>query len=402
MAKIVTDLIEPLDFRYPKLERVSLQTEANVDSIVGQLRDWGCQNTLVVVTRSLAEKAYISGCASALESAGLGGAIFAKSMQHAPLETAIELAAAIKKSNVDSIIAVGGSSVSDTVKTASLLVSYGLVDTTVTIEQLSNALAQDPLRSMGCRLVSIPTTLSGGEFTPVVGISDRATNHKAVLRGTHICSDMVVLAPALASETPDTLWAASGMKLIDHAVERLIARNHNYLIDAQCSQGLPMVLLWLAKSVGDQNSREAIRGVLLQALWLIQSSHGNVGTGLSHALSHQVGGIYGLGHGAGSAIFLPATLRLLFLTGRVNEGRINRLANALGLDQSETLEVDIISKIENIRNQLGLPSTLSQAGLSGIDADLVTAAVLADPTVSGSPGEPFSPDEIAELLRSTA
>ena len=402
MAKIINGLVEPLNFRYPKLERVVLQTDGCTDTIVAQLRDWGCQNALVVLPRSLTGTTYISRLSSALKRAGLGGDIYARSMQHAPLESAVELAIAIKMSEIDCIIAVGGSSVSDTAKAANLLVSHGLADVTATIDQLKDAMAKKSLRSMDCRLVSIPTTLSGGEFTSVVGINDRAKKHKAVLRCGAICSDMIVLDPALASQTPDQLWAASGMKLIDHAIERLIARNHNRLIDAQCSQGLSMVLQWLVKSVEDGSSRETTRSVLLQALWLIQSSHGNVGTGLSHALSHQVGGIHGLGHGAGSAIFLPATLRLLFRTGRVNEDRTDGLATALGIEQLENREEDITAKVENIRDRLGLPCTLAQAGIHEIEIDRVVEAVLADPTIRSSPGEPFSSDEVAELLDSVA
>ena len=87
-------------------------------------------------------------------------------------------------------------------------------------------------------------------------------------------SDMIILDPALALRTPDRLWAATGMKLIDHAVERLLATNCNLLSDAQCRCGLASVLHLIEASIGG-DTKAAARAALLQVLWLIQSGHGN-------------------------------------------------------------------------------------------------------------------------------
>ena len=160
---------------------------------------------MIVVARSLAGTDAVNELSQAVQVAGLGGELFSQAMQHAPLKVAHELATRIVTGEIDALIAVGGSSISDTAKAANLLVSYGFGGQEPTMALLQDALLKGSARPLPCRLISVPTTLSGGEFTSVVGISGALTKHKAVLRHDGVCSDMIILDPALALRTPDRL-----------------------------------------------------------------------------------------------------------------------------------------------------------------------------------------------------
>lgn len=399
MTTARTTLAEPFDFRYPGVGRVVFGAGSLGRQIPGQLQEWRGERVVVVASRSLAGTHDVRQLLSALDAAGVDVLLFAQGMQHCPLPVAAGLMRAAVAHAATAIVAVGGSSVSDSAKAANLLATFACDGQPTSIDALRRRI--DPAVPLAWRLIAAPTTLSGGEFTSVVGISDPATGRKAVLRHPGLCAATIVLDPELQRHTPDRLWAASGFKLLDHAVERLLARNHRPLIDAQSVFGARSVLGLLAGSVGD-GAAAPNRARLLQALWVIQSAHGNVGTGLSHALAHQLGSAHGLDHGCGSAICLPATLRFLAETGRLEPARVDLLASAFEVEPGAGALARVIGRLQTLRAVLRLPRTLPEAGVPSIDCARIARAAVDDPTIESSPGRPITPEELTPLLDSVA
>lgn len=388
--------LDDFDFRYPPLSNVSFGQAVLAAHATQQLQRWGVGATIVVTSRTLAPVEDVESLVTSLGAAGIRASVFSAGMRHCPMDVALALARHVRLEGASALVAVGGSSVSDTAKAANLLESFTPGRDAVPVPELAAAI--DVARPLRLRLLSAPTTLSGGEFTPVVGISDAANGHKAVLRHPLLCSDAVVLDAALQRHTPDALWASTAFKLIDHAVERILARNHRPLIDAQCVSGLQWLLPLVEASIGGGARVPDARARQLQVLWVIQSSHGNVGTGLSHALAHQLGTVCGLDHGWGSAICLPATLRLLHGSGRVRPERLAVLAQAFGIGPGKDAMSGVLDALEYMRRRLLLPGTLCEAGITAMDSAHVAQAVLADPTTRSSPGDPFTPAEVQALL----
>lgn len=390
--------VDSFDFRSPKLARVVYGNGCVGQAAPAELRAWGVSRIVVVANRSLAVAREVGELMNAFQESGVDALLFSERMQHCPLQTAGRLASAATGHRATALVALGGSSVSDTAKAANLLATFTPTSEAPSLEDLRGRI--DLGTPLAWRLISVPTTLSGGEFTPVVGISDPATGRKAVLRHPGLCSDVILLDPALQRHTPDRLWAASGFKLLDHAVERLLARNHRPLVDAQSVFGAQWLLSLLQESLGGTPGALENRGKILQALWVIQSSHGNVGTGLSHGAAHQLGAAYGLDHGCGSAICLPATLQFLSSTGRLDARRFDLVAQAFDVEPGEGAVGRVLRKMRSLRHALGLPSSLEEAGLSEIDVRALAAAVLADTTIRSSPGAPLTESDLRSLLGS--
>lgn len=388
--------LDGFEFRYPPLSAVAFGEGVLATQAVQELRRWDVAGAIVLTSRTLAGAQEVHALVESLRAAGLRASVFSAGMRHCPMDVALALAARVRAEGAGAILAVGGSSVSDTAKAANLLETFLPGRHDVTVPELASAI--DASRPLKLRLLSAPTTLSGGEFTPVVGISDAANGHKAVLRHPRLCSDAVVLDAALQRHTPDALWASTAFKLVDHAVERILARNHRPLVDAQCVCGLQWLLPLVERSVGGGPDVSRVRAQLLQVLWVIQSSHGNVGTGLSHALAHQLGTACGLDHGWGSAICLPATLRLLRGSGRVRPERAAVLSQAFGVPPDAEGISRALDILEALRRRLRLPGSLAEAGITTLDSDHVARAALADPTTRSSPGDPFTIDEVRTLL----
>jgi alcohol dehydrogenase class IV len=87
-----------------------------------------------------------------------------------------------------------------------------------------------------------------------------------------------------------------------------------------------------------------------------------VGVGLVAALRHQLGGGLGIPHGEASTIVLPHVMRFNL---PVAADQYGRAAAALGLATPEAL----ISRIETLSAELGLPGRLSATGVARANLD---------------------------------
>jgi maleylacetate reductase len=70
------------------------------------------------------------------------------------------------------------------------------------------------------RMIAVPTKYSAAEFIYFAGVSDTRRNVKKSFGHPLFVPQVVVLDPAATVSTPLTLLLSTGMKAVDHAVER--------------------------------------------------------------------------------------------------------------------------------------------------------------------------------------
>ena len=86
------------------------------------------------------------------------------------------------------------------------------------------------------RQVSVPTTISGGEFSAISGVTDERTKVKELLRHPLIMPATVILDPAVTRYTPEWLWLSTGVRAIDHCVEGICSGEAHAYGDARRSK----------------------------------------------------------------------------------------------------------------------------------------------------------------------
>jgi alcohol dehydrogenase len=208
-----------------------------------------------------------------------------------------KLTALVREHHADAVISFGGGSPIDTAKAA----VYSVI--------ADNAFrpTERPLAH-----IAIPTTLSAGEFTAVAGITDEKTRIKRPVSDSRITPRTVIADPTLTLETPAWLWAASGIRALDHAIESIYSVRHYPVSDAAASSGLTMLLRHLRPSldIHDPCVLEH-RGECQLAAWMCVFGVTNAGFGLSHALGHQIGPRWNVPHGMTSCITLPHAMRFM-------------------------------------------------------------------------------------------
>jgi hypothetical protein len=88
--------------------------------------------------------------------------------------------------------------------------------------------------------LAVPTTLAGAEFAHYFGITE--THGEVTVKRSQARRETtpaaVVLDAALTAAAPHRLWAGSGIKVLDHAVETLLNNPPRPILDAVCLQGI--------------------------------------------------------------------------------------------------------------------------------------------------------------------
>lgn len=206
-----------------------------------------------------------------------------------------------RRQNVDCIIAVGGGSVMDTAKIASVL-----LNDFVTVKDLLSY----PIRMRKCcPTLMIPTTLgTGSEATShsIVTVPER--HIKVSIAGDAMMADAVILDPSMVRTLPTKLAVASCMDALTHAIECYTSNNATPISDTFALQALDMILNNILPVYTNPEAVEAKSSLQLASFYAGVAVTAS-GTAAVHAFSSPLGGKYHLAHGISNAILLIPVMR---------------------------------------------------------------------------------------------
>ena len=250
----------------------------------------------------------------------------------------VELAASgtakVKEFAPDTIVALGGGSAMDCAKAMAYF--YGQKVT----------------------LVAIPTTSgSGSEVTDFAVLTHG--NAKYPLVDPKIRPDVAILDESLLQELPKGLIADSGFDVLAHALEAYVAKDAGAITDALAKEAFCTALAYLPASF---SGNKAVRGKLHQASCMAGMAFSQAGLGLCHALSHSLGGMFHVPHGRLNAILLPAVVGINASVATSKYAKIARSAGISGAADSVAVR-NLKNTLVRLRRELGLPETLTQAGV---------------------------------------
>jgi len=298
------------EFQFPRLERVVSGVDT-VSTLATELEHRRLTRAVIVTGRTLGASALLDRLTQPLGDRCV--LVYRQAKQHVPECSVIELAKAIEQHRADCLISFGGGSPIDTAKAAfhTLLAASGTSST------------EDGAR--GPIHIAVPTTLSAGEFTAVLGITDEKTLVKRAVSDPRLVPRVVFTDPTVTLETPAWLWAASGVRALDHAVETIYSARQHPLSDAAASRGLALLLEHLPASLSTTGAEQLEHRLQCQlGAWLSVFGMPNAGLGLSHALGHQIGPRWNVPHGITSCITLPHAMRLMASVAAERFGPIAR------------------------------------------------------------------------------
>jgi alcohol dehydrogenase class IV len=330
--------------------------------------------------------------------------VFDAPAMHVPRQSILAAAAAARAARADTVVSVGGGSVIDCAKGVALSLAYGFTqpaDLDVHAVRFERGVPRVPVVERDLvRHISVPTTLSGAESTHLFGSTDPVSLAKYVYASPRFAVETIILDPEMTRGTPARLWVASGMRAVDHAVEGILSRRHMPLHDATGAEGLRILSARLVASAADPDDLDARLDCQLAA-WLTIFAAGAVGTGLSHAIGHQLAPRFGMLHGETSAVILP---HVLDYNREATRDRATRVAAALGVDvaglsleQTGEEAVHALRRLVASIARFGIPQTLRAAGVDREGLGGVADHVMLDPTLATNP-KPVSRKDVMAIL----
>jgi maleylacetate reductase len=377
--------------RYPRQEEV-VYGRAAADAVTLAAESQGARCLLITTSRSLAgPEGPATTLAGALGARCVG--LFAGVSAHSPREAVIAGATQARGSGCDLLVAVGGGSVIDATKVMQLCL-WADLRRPDDLDAYRAGVADHALRAKlqpGVRMLAVSTTLSAAEFTPFAGITNRAKGVKEGFAHPLFAPRTAVLDPAMTRHTPPQLWASTGLKAVDHAVEQLCNPRRAPFADALASEGLRRLAAGLPASTKSPEDLDA-RLECQFGMWLaISGATSGRGMGASHAIGHTLGGTFGVPHGITSCVTLPAVLRWNEEVDADRQRLVSELLGSPGVSASRA--------VASLCRALGLPTDLAAVGVGPDQFHSIAEITMHDPSIMSNPRPVRGPEDVIEILK---
>jgi len=270
---------------------------------------------------------------------------------------------AFKESGADFIIAVGGGSVMDTAKLASVLATdeYGVKE-----------LLEDPKKARKCvKSLMIPTTAgTGSEATPNAIVAVPEKELKVGIVNDEMIADYVILDAVMIKKLPRKIAAATGVDALAHAIECWTSNKSNPFSDMFAMQALDMILNNIMEACDNPDAMEAKNRMQVASFYAGVAITAS-GTTAVHALSYPLGGKYHIAHGVSNAILLAPVMRFNEPVCREKfaEAYDRCVHGEKACTASEEKSAYIISWLERIVKELDIPTSLKEFGVPEEDLE---------------------------------
>ena len=368
----------------------------------GEVADLGGKRVLVLSGRTVAEQTdAVQRTKDALGASAVG--VYSGLTQRAPLSSAVEAANLAVSLEADTLVGVGGSTISDAARMIAVLMAEGITS----VEELrdqghqQDMMLRPNLDGKALPLqVSIPTTLSAGEFNMGGGnVLDEGEGHKIRVGHPRLYADLIVLDPDMTSGTPDWLWLSTGVKAMDHCIERLYSRGNQPAIDAPVLSAAEMLFTALPRSRQSDGDSEA-RLQCLVAAWMSMMGAPNFAVGLSHAIGHIVGVKYSVGHGYTSCVTQPYVMEYNRPASAAKQALLARAAGHDTAGMSDEAAAELAARtVDDFILGLGMPHRLRELEIPEEDLQEIAELVLTDRGCRTNAVPVTETEQVMEVLR---
>jgi maleylacetate reductase len=325
--------------------------------------------------------------------------VFDEMPPHTPRRAVIVAAEQARAAGADLLVTIGGGSITDGAKAVQLCLANDIrtpeaLDDCRAIKGPDGAMGPPPCRAPVIRQVSVPTTLSGGEFSAIAGVTDERSKSKEMFRHPRIIPCAAVLDPAATVHTPEWLWLSTGIRAVDHCVEGICSAKANAFADAQALHGLALLSRALPRVKRDPLDLQA-RLDCQMGTWLSMGPLASgVPMGASHGIGYVLGAAFDIAHGYTSCIMLPAVMRWNKSANADRQALVAAAMGQPGEDAGDVLAAFIAG--------LDLPRTLGAVRVGAESFDRIAEQAMSSVWMPHNPRRIDRPAQVREILELAA
>ena len=364
-----------------------------IQEIVNEIKNRHFKKALVTSTPDLFEFKVATKVTDLLDAAGIAYEVYDGIKPNPTIENVTAGVEACKASGADVIVAVGGGSPIDTSKAIATIITNPEFADVRSLEGLA------PTKNPCLPIIAVTTTSgTAAEVTINYVITDVEKNRKFVCVDPHDIPIVAIVDPDMSASMPTGLCAATGMDALVHAVEGYITKGAWELTDMLHLKAIEIIGRSLRSAVaGDYAGREAMS----LGQYIAGMGFSNVGLGIVHSMAHPLSAVYDIPHGKACAMLLTAVLK--FNAPATGE-KYREIARVMGVPNEDAMDeatyrqaaIDVIQKLAD---DVGIPKSLSEAGVKREDIPFLAESAFNDACTPGNPRD-ASLEEIIGIYES--
>lgn len=364
-----------------------------IQEIVNEIKNRHFKKALVTSTPDLFEFKVATKVTDLLDAAGIAYEVYDGIKPNPTIENVTAGVEACKASGADVIVAVGGGSPIDTSKAIATIITNPEFADVRSLEGLA------PTKNPCLPIIAVTTTSgTAAEVTINYVITDVEKNRKFVCVDPHDIPIVAIVDPDMSASMPTGLCAATGMDALVHAVEGYITKGAWELTDMLHLKAIEIIGRSLRSAVaGDYAGREAMS----LGQYIAGMGFSNVGLGIVHSMAHPLSAVYDIPHGKACAMLLTAVLKFNAPATGEKYREIARVMGVSDVDSmnQETYRQAAIDVIQKLADDVGIPKSLSEAGVKREDIPFLAESAFNDACTPGNPRD-ASKEEIIAIYES--
>jgi hydroxyacid-oxoacid transhydrogenase len=388
-----------------------------------ELARLGVRRALLVTDPGVAAAGHPERVRSAIAAAGIEVVVYDGAHVEPTLESFEQAAAFARDARVDGFVSVGGGSAIDTAKVTDLVVSHPAP----VMEYVNPPVGEGrkppaPLRPH----LAVPTTSgTGSEATTVAVLDVPEQKVKTGISHRYLRPAQAIVDPELARTAPREVTASSGLDVVCHAAESLLARPYdqrprpatpddrppyqgsNPVADVWSAKALEYGGRFLRRAVADADDVEA-RGAMMLAATMAGVGFGSAGVHIPHACAYPIAGMNRsyrppgypadhpfVPHGHSVIVTAPAAFRFTYEAAPERHERAAELLTGELVRGPDALPDALMALMRDV----GAPAGIAELGYGEEDIPaLVDGALKQQRLLVIAPREP-SADDLAAILR---
>lgn len=341
----------------------------SIKSLGNEVGRLGVSKILIITDRGVTDAGLMDAAVASLRSMGVKFAVFDGVKPDPRYEIVADAVKLAKNEKAGLLVGMGGGSSLDIAKTTSVLMTNK--------GPISKYFGVDLIPQKGFPTILVPTTAgTGSEATPIAILSDEGEKLKRGIVSPYLYPSAAIIDPELTLSLPPSVTASTGMDALIHAIEAYTSVNATSMTDMFCLRALELIHGNIRKAFSkgkDLNARSAMmEGALLAGI-----GFANAGVGAVHAFAYPIGAEFHIPHGVANTLMLSCVMRfnakgcMKKYTDIAGPFHIRKA----GLQDYEIVD-RVISEIEQLGIDLGMPQHLSDFGVKKKDVSGLAAGVM--------------------------
>ncbi|MFW9952713.1 MAG: iron-containing alcohol dehydrogenase [Candidatus Thorarchaeota archaeon] len=270
------------------------------------------------------------------------------------------------------IVALGGGSVIDTAKGVWAMYEYpefGIDD----LHIFNSALFELGKKA---KLIAIPTTSGTGADATYAAVISRYNDgvwQKLIQAHKGLVPTYSILDPIFPMGMPSNLTIDTGMDVLAHAMEALVANGRNEFSNALATKAIELLFKYLPIVYREGKNIEA-RDYLHQAATMAGLAFGNANVHIGHTTGHCLGAVFQTPHGKCVGLMLNYVTQYCLNNSDKSDPSTEiyaKLAKQLGWakweEDDKVASQLVITKVKELNKQLVFPDKIQDLGISKDD-----------------------------------